>query len=245
MNYDLHGITSSTCRECWCSHMTKVLLIEDDLELSNRLSDWLKKQLYDVECAADGEAAISLLSHYHYDLMIVDWNVPGMSGLDVCRNYRNSGGKAPVLMLTGHSETKDKSIGLDSGADDYLTKPFVFEELAARLRALLRRQPTYEGVEMRLGDLIVDRNSHQVKFRGESIHLHPKEFEILDLLGRNKDSVISQESILERVWPNASDATTASVRTNMKTLRKKLDKVDCVRILTVHGYGYQLRVIEH
>ncbi|MBX9670554.1 MAG: response regulator transcription factor [Candidatus Obscuribacterales bacterium] len=224
--------------------MAKILVIEDDTDLSDRITAWLTGQSYQVERASTGEEGFDLLRFYHYDIGIIDWQLPGLSGPEIIRRFRNEGGKTPILMLTGKSDVREKSHGLDAGADDYLTKPFSFEELSARVRALLRRLPTYQHEEMNAGELIVDRTKHSVSYRGEEIHLLPKEFEILELLLRQRDMVISQESILERVWSSQSETTTASVRTYMKTLRKKLSRVECVRITTVHGYGYRLKVTE-
>ncbi len=223
--------------------MANVLLVEDDLELAKMVKGVLKGRKLVVECVHDGVEATERLCQYKYDLIILDWKLPGFSGVDVCRQFRASGGKTPVLMLTGKSEASDVESGLDAGADDYLTKPFDNRVLLARVRALLRRPQGFQEDVLRIGALAVDRVKHTVSYGGKEIHFPPKEFALLDLLLRNRDHVLSSEAILDRVWTAESDSTTDSVRTAIKRLRDKLSCAPEIRIRTVHSVGYRLEIL--
>ena len=221
--------------------MAKILLVEDDQRLARQLLDALTSEHHTVEHASDGPTAEDLLSFTTFDIIILDWNLPGVSGIDVCRRHRSNRGKTPILMLTGRTEFPERELGLDAGCDDYLTKPFDLRELKARIRALLRRAPVYVGSTLTLGSLILDAHSHKVTFDGESIELQPREFSLLEFLMRHPGEALSAEAILQRVWATDSTVNIETVYTYMTKLRKKLvSKEKATPIKTVHRIGYRL-----
>jgi DNA-binding response OmpR family regulator len=219
--------------------MAKILIIEDDQDLCNVVADSLGFEHYLVETSFDGEMGFSLLRMNTYDLAIIDWDLPTISGVEICRRYRSNGGLAPILMLTGKAATADKVAGLDAGADDYLTKPFELEELGARVKALLRRvEGRLGGDTLRLGDIVLEPNNFRVTRNGEEIRLIPKEFAIIELLMRHPGKVFSAEAIISKVWEIGESPSNEVVRTHIKNLRKKLGGEDVVH--TVHGVGYKV-----
>lgn len=224
--------------------MAKILIVEDDPELSGVLQDWLVSEHHVVDTVDDGTEADQLLRHYAFDLVVLDWDLPGMLGVEVCRQFRSRGGSTPILMLTGKGEIKDKTTGLDAGADDYLTKPFHPDELSARVRALLRRPaPVTATNELKAGDLVLEPGTYRVMRAGKDIRLLPKEFALLEFLMRHPNVVFSAEALIDRVWSSDSDASPDTVRTNIKRLRQKIDtEGQRPMIATVHGVGYKLEV---
>ncbi|HEY9784503.1 MAG TPA: response regulator transcription factor [Candidatus Obscuribacterales bacterium] len=221
--------------------MAKILIVEDDQVLADLAREWLGFEHHTVDVVGDGTEGLDRVKHYEYDLIVLDWQLPGISGLEILREFRASGGTAPVLMLTGRGTVSDKETGLDSGADDYLTKPFHAKELCARVRALLRRQRGYLGNVVQVGDLVLDRMSYKVTRGGEEVKLVPKEFALLEFLMRNPNRVFSPEHLLNSVWPTESDATVDALTTCIKRLRKKIDVEDKPSIIqTVYGVGYKL-----
>lgn len=223
------------------SFMAKILLVEDDSDLSGRIYEWLSFEQHAVECVFDGQEAAERLKIYQYELVILDWNLPGKSGIDVCQEHRASSGSTPILMLTGKNSINDKETGLDAGADDYLTKPFHLKELSARIRALLRRPVTFTGTTLKAGRLELNPSSHQLRMDGREVSLLPKEYAILEFLMRHPNEVFSPDALLNRVWNSESDASTDTVYTYIKTLRKKLSpEAPSSIIKTVHGVGYKL-----
>lgn len=224
--------------------MAKIIIVEDDRELAGVLQDWLVSEHHVVDTIDNGSEADQLLRHYAFDLIVLDWDLPGMPGVDVCRNFRSRGGQTPILMLTGKGEIKDKTMGLDAGADDYLTKPFHPDELSARVRALLRRPaPVSATNELKAGDLVLEPSTYRVTRGGKEVRLLPKEFALLEFLMRHPNVVFSADALIDRVWSTESDASPDTVRTNIKRLRQKID-ADELRpvIVTVHGVGYKLDV---
>ena len=221
--------------------MPKILIVEDEPELAERMESWLKTQFYAVEKAANGTEALELLACYQYDIILLDWNIPGPDGIEVCRQFRDRGGKTPILMLTGKDCSADKATGLDSGADDYLGKPFDAVELAARLRALLRRpKNNYTGTVLKAGDLEIDPVGGKVTKGGVALNLLPLEYNLLEFFMRHSGTLLSAETILDRVWGADSDATVETLRTYVKTLRKKIDLGDDDSLIkTVYGSGYR------
>jgi DNA-binding response OmpR family regulator len=220
--------------------MAKILVVEDDQELSFAVENWLILEDHVVEVLGNGKEAAERLKFYKYDLLVLDWELPGLSGIEVLNGYRESGGAMPVLMLTGKGEIQDKELGLDAGADDYLTKPFHMKELSARIRALLRRPPTMPANLMKADYLTIDPKAHRV-FRGdEEVHLHPKEFAILEFLVRHPQQVFSAEALMDHVWSSYSDASPTNIRAYIAKLRAKID-IEGKRsvIVTVHGVGYK------
>ncbi len=221
--------------------MAKIILVEDDKSIREDVVDWLEFEKHTVEAVDNGNEAVDRLRLYEYDLVILDWELPGVLGIDICKKYRAFGGIAPVLMLTGKNAIEDKEAGLDSGADDYLTKPFHLKELSARIRALLRRPSTMTGTVLKVQNISLDTNTKKLSKDGEEIPLSPREYALMDFLMRHPGEVFSQEALLERVWSSESDASVFSVYTAVKTLRKKITDPGGKSILaTVHGLGYKL-----
>jgi DNA-binding response OmpR family regulator len=221
--------------------MAKIILIEDDPLLLKNIREWLEIDRHIVEVAVDGESALDLLRAYTYDAIILDWMLPGLTGLAVLKQFREFGGATPVLFLTGKDQIEDKEMGLDAGADDYLTKPFHMKELLARLRALLRRSREL-GVEiLRIRELEIDLKQHTVTRKGELVTLMRQEYALLEFLARHPNHLFSAESLIERVWHAEREITPKAVRTYITRLRAKLDRQgeDSV-IVTVHGVGYKL-----
>ncbi len=223
------------------SLVAKILVVDDDADLAGMVQDWLTHQHHTVELANNGTDASERLKFYEYDVIVLDWDLPGISGIDVLKEYRDAGGLTPVLMLTGKKSIDDKEKGFDCGADDYLTKPFNMRELSARVSAVLRRAAGQTSSMLQAGDLVLDPTSFKVTRRGEEIHLRKQEFALLEFLIRNQDRVFSPEALLERVWRSESDAGGDAIRSCMKRLRQKIDGPGQESLIrTVHGVGYKL-----
>jgi len=222
----------------------KILLVEDDVKISRYLVLELEHEGYRVETVHDGIAALDSFTAGSFDLILLDLMLPGLSGIEVCRRIRKTS-EVPVVMLTAKDSTTDKVIGLDFGADDYLTKPFEIEELFARIRSVIRRKRTDASSEhetYRIGDLVMDVDKKQVTRSGKEISLTKREFELLAYLLENQDIVISRESLLEHVWKWESAGETNTVDVYIRYLRDKIDKgFDSPLIHTVRGFGYVLK----
>lgn len=226
--------------------MAKILLVEDDDSLAFLLKMQLEQSRHLIDVARRGLDALSQLrGNASYELIILDWMLPDLAGVDVCKQYRSSGGRIPVLMLTAKGTVEDKAAGLNAGADDYLVKPFHPTELDARVNALLRRPATYAGKTLSVRDIELDTASGTVTRGGNEIELTAKEFSLLELLMRYPNQSFSLEAILDRVWDSDSAASIDTVRTHMKTLRKKIgdnnDEDGVIR--TKRGQGY--RIVDH
>jgi DNA-binding response OmpR family regulator len=221
--------------------MAKILVVEDDQNLSALIRNLLNVERHVVEVATNGDDAVGMLKVFKYDLVVLDWMLPGKNGNAVCQEYRSRGGATPILMLTAKSSIEEKEAGLDSGADDYLTKPFDPRELMARIRALLRRPQAVSSKELTIADLALDTKACKVFKGGQELKLLPKEFSLLELFMRYPNQVFSPDALLERVWTSDSSASFDTVRTYIKTLRKKIDTPNNASIIrTVHGVGYCL-----
>jgi DNA-binding response OmpR family regulator len=221
--------------------MAKILLVEDDRDLANLVVNILNVERHTVEAVTDGPEALGRLKMFKYELIILDWMLPGLSGMDICTEFRARGGNTPILMLTSKSLPEEKERALDGGADDYLTKPFHHKELTARIRALLRRPQAVSAKVLQIGDVLLDPKTMKVFKKDEEIHLLPKEFSLLELFLRYPNQVFSGDALLDRVWASESAASVDTVRTYIKTLRKKIDsKGSASLIRTVHGVGYCL-----
>lgn len=221
--------------------MAKILVVEDDESLSRMVSEWLLGEHHTVECSYDGADAAEKLKFYEFDMVILDLNLPSQGGIKILREFRGCGKTTPVLILTGQDKIEDKEIGLDSGADDYLTKPFHMKELSARVRAVLRRPASYSGDRLVSRGLELDPGNHTVKVNGNEISLLPKEFQLLEFLMRHPDQVFSADALLNRVWASASDSSIDALTTCVKRLRKKIDVEGSPSFIkTVHGVGYKL-----
>jgi two-component system OmpR family response regulator len=221
--------------------VAKILIVEDDVQLSEIVARWLTNEHHVPECVEDGEEALSRLKHYAYELVILDWHLPGMQGIDVLTSFRAAGGRTPVLMLTGKRSVEEKMQGLDGGADDYLTKPFHGKELTARVRALLRRPVDVLDNVLRVGDIELNTVTYRAHRAGVDLKLVPKEFALLQFLMRYPGRYFTAAKLLSEVWPTDSDATTDALTTCLKRLRRKIDREgeDSV-IKNVHGMGYTL-----
>jgi DNA-binding response OmpR family regulator len=221
--------------------LAKVLVVEDDLSLCNAINDYLALDHHKTEIVNDGEEAIQRLKLYGYDLIILDWELPKASGVEILRDFRSRGGTTPVIMLTGRSSISDKEAGLDTGADDYLTKPFHAKELQARVRALLRRPQMLSGTTLKVGHLSLDTGNYQVKRGNAEIRLLPKEFTLLEFMMRHPGRVFAADALLNHVWSDESDSTPGALTTCMGRLRKKIDiEGQPSMIRTVHGVGYTI-----
>jgi len=221
--------------------MAKILIIEDEADLAYPVKDWLMREQHLVEISDNGLDALDKLRVYKFDLIILDWMIPGMSGLEVCKHFRQSGGTTPVLMLTAKSQVIDKETGLDAGADDYLTKPFHLKELAARVRALLRRHMQSSDTVLKAGNVSLDTLARKVTLDGKEIHLVPREYSLLEFFMRHPNQVFSADALIDRIWASDTLACPDTIRTYIKLLRKKLSSEgeDTV-IRTIHGVGYKL-----
>ncbi|HEY9870040.1 MAG TPA: response regulator transcription factor [Candidatus Obscuribacterales bacterium] len=222
--------------------MAKILIVEDDLDFCSMVEDWLSHEHHMVETVHDAADGRHRMLYEEYDLIIVDWNLPGGSGVELVKELRNKGATTPVLLLTGKSLVSEKETGLDAGADDYLTKPANLRELSARVRALLRRASGAASNVLKAGNLTLDPVTFRVTRNGEEIDLQRREFALLEFLMRHPDQVFSAEALLERVWASESDATRDAIKTCLKRLRKKIDVEGRESVIkTVHGVGYKLK----
>lgn len=220
--------------------MPKILIIEDDSGLNRMIRDWLTFERNEVDYAENGTDGLEKLQCYEYDCVILDWEMPDLSGIEVLKKFRAQGRSTPVLLLTGKTNITEKEQGFDSGADDYLTKPFHMKELSARLRALMRRVSINVSTVVESRGIRLDSASFRVKRGEEDVQLLPKEFALLEFLMRHADQVFSAETLLNRVWSSDSDATIDAITTCIKRIRKKLDREgDPSVIKTVHGVGYK------
>lgn len=221
--------------------VSKILLVDDDKDLVSVVKDWLIMDNHIVEVVEDGKSALEQLGISEYDLVILDWGLPLVSGIEVLQQYRGRGGLTPILMLTGKGEIEEKATGLDQGADDYLTKPFHMVELSARLRALLRRASGQPSNVLKVGQLELEHDTHHVLNAGEKVVLPPREFALLEFLMRHPNQVFSADALLERLWHSDADIAPETVRACVKRLRKKLNmEADNSMIQTLHGVGYRL-----
>ena len=222
--------------------MNRILIVEDDPAMSVALRDGFEFEKYSVEMATDGEEGLRLASRGDHDLMILDVMLPKKSGLDVCKELRRNGSTAPIIMLTARGQEIDKIVGLKLGADDYVTKPFSFMELLARVEAVLRRtarNPT--GDEYAFGDVKLDFRTYQATKSSAQIELTPREFRILRYFIDHADEVVTRESLLNHVWGYDSSAFTRTVDTHMARLRQKIENVPAEprHLITVHRVGYK------
>ncbi len=223
--------------------MTKVLVVEDDPGILRTLADNLKFEKYDIVTAMDGDTAYKLQQSQRPDLIVLDLMLPQMSGLELCRKLRREGAQVPILILTARSEEADRVLGLDLGADDYVTKPFSVPELMARIRALLRRTSSASGLPdtLRFGEVEVDFRKFRARCRGKSVEMTRKEFDLLRFLASREDTVVTRDELLNKVWGFDSYPVTRTVDNHVASLRAKLetDAARPVYILTVHGVGYK------
>ena len=221
----------------------RILLAEDEKELNDLVRKTLEDEGYAVDSVFDGDSALEYLSSTPYDIAILDIMMPGRDGIVVLREYRKSGGKAPILILTARDAVEDRVGGLDAGADDYLVKPFMFPELLARIRVLLRRNTTSASSSvLECGDLVMDTSSHAVRRRGRKIDLSAKEYSILEYMMRNQGAVLGRESFRSHIWSWDYDGESNVIDVYIRYLRKKIDDGESVKLIhTIRGAGYMLK----
>jgi DNA-binding response OmpR family regulator len=221
----------------------RLLLVEDESAFAGFIREGLQNDECSVDVAADGMQGYELAMKNPYDLILLDVGLPTLGGIEVCRRLRENGLLVPILMLTARDTVKDKVEGLEVGADDYLTKPFALEELQARIKALLRRQPESSVFpRVQVADLVLDASTHEVRRAGRAIELTPKEFALLEFLMRRPGRVMTRPVIQERVWGARHDSLTNVVDVYIRRLRQKVDEgFDRPLIRTLRGVGYQLK----
>lgn len=219
----------------------KILVAEDNRETGELLVRSLTAHNFVADHFDNGASAQEQLLHTPYDLLILDWEMPDLNGIELCKRYRASGGQAPVLMLTGRREIDDKESGFSAGADDYLTKPFSTRELILRVEALLRRPALVRTDQIQVGRLLMEPQSHRLTIDGKEVRLSRLEFAVLEFFMRHPNEIFNAETILTRVWPINSDAEAQTVVNYITRLRQKLDEKGQPSIIeTVHGVGYRL-----
>jgi DNA-binding response OmpR family regulator len=219
----------------------RILLVEDDADLAQFIRKGLREEHYAVDVATDGEEGLELALNNAYDLLILDIMLPKLDGLTLCRRIRAKGNTTPVLLLTARNTVEDKVSGFDTGADQFLPKPFAFVELLAQIRALLRRGSTQQIVQLQAADLRLDPASHRVWRAGQEIALTNKEYALLEFLLRNKNRVLTRTANIEHVWDISYDPMTNIVDAHIRALRAKIDRdFPPPLIATVRGAGYML-----
>lgn len=218
----------------------KILLAEDDSNLGKIISLMLKKYNFSVDWVQDGYSAYEAIYDNYYDVLVIDWLMPVLSGIDLCEKLRSEAYTGKILMLTAKNTITDKVTGLNKGADDYLCKPFEFEELIARIHALSRRTGIFLDYEVELAKFTLNRTTREISTPDTKLSLSYREFLLLDILIINKGQILTREQLLERIWGNQKNITTNNVDAYIKLLRKKLDLIllkNCIK--TIRGIGYK------
>ena len=219
----------------------RILLVEDEKKVAGFIKKGLTEEFYTVDVAADGEEGLLMATNTEYDLIILDIMLPDINGIELCRRIRNCNIKTPIMMLTAVDATESKVKGLDSGADDYVTKPFAFEEFLARVRSLLRR-PSLTVNSLKAADLALDPVKHEVSRGGQKIELTWKEFALLEYLMRNKGRTLSRTRIFEHIWGYDTETSTNIVDVYVSYLRDKIDKHHSPKLIhTIRSVGYMLK----
>jgi len=222
----------------------RILIVEDDVVIANLIRKGLEHARFEVDVAADGNAGQKLALQEPYGAIILDVMLPGKDGWGVCAALRERRNTTPILMLTARDSVDDRVRGLETGADDYLPKPFDFKELLARVRALLRRDKLHKARVFRIADLEVDTSAGRVTRCGQEISLTPREYALLEALAANEGRVLTREMIQDRVWMD-DEGFSNTVNVHIANLRKKIDAAHDVKLIhTVHGFGYSLRAPE-
>lgn len=219
----------------------RILLVEDEPDAALMLAKGLREQAYAIDIAPDGETALEQAFLNDYDLIILDCMLPRKDGFEVCREVRAGGSAVPILMLTARDSIEDRVAGLDTGADDYLVKPFDFHELLARVRALLRRGPALRSEVLDIADLSIDTRARQVRRAGLSVDLTAKEYALLEYLARRVNEVVTRADIAEHVWDENFDPFSNLIEVYIQRLRRKIDEGHALRLIrTRRGEGYML-----
>ena len=221
----------------------RLLLVEDDAKLATAVGRGLRHEGYAVDVVGDGDAALMQAAVWDYDGIVLDVMLPERDGFEVCRTLRERGCWSPILMLTARGQVGDRIHGLDVGADDYLSKPFDFGELLARLRALMRRAPAERPARLEVGDLVVDPATHEVARAGVAVELTAREFAVLEFLARHAGQAVTRATLLDHVWDENFEGSTNIVDVYVGYLRRKLElPFDRALIRTIRGVGYALEV---
>ena len=219
----------------------RILVVEDEPAAAAVLAKGLREHSYAVDVAGDGAAAMAQASSTDYDLVILDVLLPRINGLELCRRLRDFGATVPILMLTARGGLEQRVEGLDAGADDYLSKPYHFPELLARIRALLRRGPALTSAELRVADLIIDTRARAVSRADRDVPLTTKEFALLEYLARRQGHVVSRTDIAEHVWDDSFDPDSNLIEVYIQRLRRKIDDGQALKLIrTRRGAGYTL-----
>ena len=220
----------------------RVLLAEDDKRLGNLIKYMLEQKQVTVEWVVSGDMAYEYAMYDEYDVLILDWMMPIESGISACKRLRENGYQKAILMLTARDDVEDRVTGLDTGADDYLVKPFEFTELFARLRALARRNSSMlQQDRLIVGDLLLNRNNKVIEKAGVEVQLSPREFQILDLFVQNRGNVVSRDILLDRIWGMETEVSSNNIDAYIKFLRKKIEACNSqIVIQTIRGIGYKL-----
>lgn len=219
----------------------RVLVVEDEHKIANSIKKGLEQELFAVDIAYTGADGYDLAASEAYDLIILDRLLPGMDGIEICKKLRATQNHTPILLLTAKGQVADKVEGLNAGADDYLTKPFAFEELLARARALTRRPQGTLGTELRVGTLSLDTLTYTAQREGKTIPLSHKEFSLLEYLMRHKGTVITKEQIINHVWDYDANVLPNTVEVYIKMIRSKIDKPFKTKLIhTLRGFGYKI-----
>lgn len=220
----------------------RILVVEDEKKVASFVKKGLEEESYAVDVAYDGEEGLFLAENNDYDLIILDVMIPKKTGIEVVKTLRDSKVETPVIMLTAKDSVSDRVKGLDSGCDDYLTKPFAFDELIARVRALLRRGTKEKSVQLKIADIVMDLTTHKVTRAGQEIELTSKEYALLEYFVRNKGRILTRTNIAEHVWDYNFDSFTNVIDVYVNYLRNKIDKNFPTKLIhTVRGVGYILK----
>lgn len=220
--------------------MAKILLVEDDSDIALAVLEWLRNASHKVDHAPTGREGRARLRSDTYDLVLLDWNLPDMSGIDILRFYRSEGGRTPVIFVTSSDSIDQKEIAYGAGGDDFLSKPYSLRELTLKVDALLRRPPTTIEKIVKVGDLELNTERHTITRNGAELDLLPKEFALLEFFLNNPGKVFSADAILLKVWEPNTDSSSSTVVTTITRLRKKIDHGEPSLIQTVFGVGYKL-----
>jgi DNA-binding response OmpR family regulator len=219
----------------------RILVVEDEHKVASGIARALREEAYAVDIASTGQKALELASETAYDAILLDIRLPGLSGIEVCRELRESGMETPILMLTARSLVAQRVEGLDAGADDYLTKPFAVAELRARVRALIRRGLHKGGSKLAYADIELDRHRRRVTSNGTRVPLSSKEFALLEFLLLRAPDPVTRTEIVEHIWDNTFDSETNLVEVYVNRLRQKVDEHRTVKLIhTIRGVGYRL-----
>ena len=226
--------------------MPKLLIVEDEVDLADQLRDWFLREKYVVDLVHDGNQALDSLEAFQYDVIILDWMIPGPDGITILKRFRQGGGKTPVVMLSARSRLEDLEVGLDTGSDYYVRKPVSLRELSASVRAAVRRgESRSPGAVIELGNMILDATARTFYIDGNAVHLEPREFNLLEFLLRHPNQVFAYDALIDRVWPSDSLISREAVRTYLKGSRKKMNSSARDSIIkNIRGYGYKLEIDE-